>query len=401
LPNPYKKYSKKVMNNDTKKLIIIGDLKFPNGSASSNYVQNLIKVFIELKYRIIVFSTKSSSYFVNDNNITFYALPDLGGGIKRFLNLHLTFFPKIRQELRNIQINKSDILLSYAITPSINKFVLKLKKSYRVKAIAPVVEWFTFKRYKYFFLNFHWITFAYTFYLLYKKFDILYSISSKIHKHFKKLNCNSFIVPFLTDSYGEMNIQKKETNTFKIIVSGTIGEKTSVLNLLNSLVELPNELNTINKIEVHFTKISLKNLKVYFDSNSLDKLSPFLRFHSNLSYSKYTNLLRESHFLYLVRETKFETQANFPSKGPESMTYGLVPIVTKLGDFEKNYLDAGHNSITIDSNDTNNHLIILNYILNLYWKDYLKLSNNAKVDISNNLNYNNWVNNIEKTLNSD
>lgn len=50
-----------------------------------------------------------------------------------------------------------------------------------------------------------------------------------------------------------------------------------------------------------------------------------------MKYGELIGLYQEMHFLLLARGVSQMTLANFPSKVPETMCFGIVPIVSEVG----------------------------------------------------------------------
>lgn len=67
-----------------------------------------------------------------------------------------------------------------------------------------------------------------------------------------------------------------------------------------------------------------------------------------MEYDELVKLYQQMHFLILARDINEMTKANFPSKVPELMCYGVIPIVSRVGDYTKYYLVSDRNSIIMD-----------------------------------------------------
>ena len=52
--------------------------------------------------------------------------------------------------------------------------------------------------------------------------------------------------------------------------------------------------------------------------------------------------------LILLRKKNKVTLSNFPSKVPEMMGYGIIPIVSKVGDYTDEYLTDGKDCIQVE-----------------------------------------------------
>ena len=83
-------------------------------------------------------------------------------------------------------------------------------------------------------------------------------------------------------------------------------------------------------------------------NDALEQLKDVLIFHGRMEYSDLLNLYQEMDFLFLARERNIITESNFPSKVPEMLAYGTVPVCSKVGDYTNLYLKNGIDSIVFE-----------------------------------------------------
>ena len=122
--------------------------------------------------------------------------------------------------------------------------------------------------------------------------------------------------------------------------------KDSLIDMIKGISALPEDV--LGKIIVHFTGVRHD----FFQKNNLMheylKIQNAIVVHDWLEYDELIDLYRHMDFILLARETNQMTRANFPSKIPEAMTYGVVPIVSKVGDYTSFYLTDMIDSIIFD-----------------------------------------------------
>lgn len=53
-------------------------------------------------------------------------------------------------------------------------------------------------------------------------------------------------------------------------------------------------------------------------------------------------------YLFLAREKNIITESNFPSKVPEMLVYGVIPVCSDVGDYTKLYLENDVNAIIFE-----------------------------------------------------
>ena len=93
------------------------------------------------------------------------------------------------------------------------------------------------------------------------------------------------------------------------------------------------------KVVFHITGTTEEQLKSKIKNPSvLDELKDVVIVHSWMEYSDLIALYKQMDYLVLARFDNELTRANFPSKIPENMCYGIVPICSKVGDYTTYYL---------------------------------------------------------------
>ena len=383
------------------KIVFCGDTKFPHGSPGANYVQSLASAFMVLGYDATVCSTIDSEELGSTEKSVFrginvFPLNNLGGGFQRIRQLKNDFLPNLKIYLDEMNLNSDDIIVSYAKKPEINKFILNYGKKNLVKTLTCPVEWFSCSLYKYKFFSPHFMVFVRSFYFQYPRFDYLFSISSNINSYYKKRGSNTFKIPFMVDITEYLQKKKNIAPKFKIIIPGSIGIKGEFSVLAGALESLTDE--DLSKLEIHFTRVNEQQLRLLLSDRLIPYIGNLFILHGWLKYSELIDLYNQMHFLYLVRKKSRATISNFPSKGPETMCYGVVPIATELGDFENEYLTNGFNSIILDRVMIEDVLLALNRILGMSKEEYDRLSEGAAMTASKRFDYHNWTDQIANQI---
>lgn len=100
------------------------------------------------------------------------------------------------------------------------------------------------------------------------------------------------------------------------------------------------------------TSLDEENLRSYLkdDACIIDRLKDLLVFHGFLSREDLMELYASVDFLYMSRPRNRVTLANFPSKVPELMARGIVPICNRVGDYHT-YMKDDVNAILFDDDD--------------------------------------------------
>ena len=75
----------------------------------------------------------------------------------------------------------------------------------------------------------------------------------------------------------------------------------------------------------------------------------------------------------LLRHRNSITEANSPSKIPETLSYGIVPICTDVGDYTKNYLTDILDSFILRGSDSIELVSQIQKILHITEQQYLEM----------------------------
>jgi glycosyltransferase involved in cell wall biosynthesis len=105
-------------------------------------------------------------------------------------------------------------------------------------------------------------------------------------------------------------------------------------------------------------------------------------------------------FLLIARENKRSTNANFPSKIPESMCYGVIPIVSKVGDYSNYYLTDGKDSIMFNDCTADDCAKAISKAINLTFEERTKMSANSRKCAIEKFYYKNWADALCNYINS-
>ena len=279
----------------------------------------------------------------------------------------------------------SDLIITYSSNYMINRSILKYAKMYKIKCAACVVEWYSDdyfgnkerERKKY----------CKTFYNLFEQYDLLFPISTLIEKHFIERGARVYRLPILCDT--EEYLIKEKKFEKKLIFYPANGKMKDALNdMLKSFSLLSRTI--LERVEIHITGVSMERIKEVLSGEEFERIKKSLRIHKWMTYNELSNLYNVAHYLLLAREINQMTLANFPSKVPEVMCYGVVPIVSKVGDYTELLLHNGVNSFVFDGCKPEDIASTLEHAVLLEEEDYRKLSSNALASVKNQLDYRNW-----------
>ena len=344
-------------DNHNRKVFICLDKGFTRKNASANYVEYLAKALQSenMSVSIISISDKKDEcnrwmqYQKMKYCNVYYDVSTPLRTIGARINLGFDMWNCIL----SCQIGEDDIIICY----SDNYFMLKIlqKESVlrKIKIINCVTEWHVAAQFKYGYFD----MFNYWFYCLgfYKGIGCsknVIAVSRKIEEYFYNKGCRTFILPPLIDSFEFPYQKKKNDDKIRFIYSGSFKNKDSMKDMLLGIAGLEKEKR--QQIEFHITGRNSEKLKQIMIEmgDKWYKIADCVISHEWLSYEELVKLYQKIHFLFLARLDNRVTQSNFPSKIPEMMSYGIIPIMNKVGDCPEYYLEDGRDSILFDVCDT-------------------------------------------------
>lgn len=374
--------------------IIISTCVFPHGSASANYLQYLAQALIYRGWRVdlISFGLEQNDSEKDYCGIQFHPLKKNKGLLGKFLNKVID--KQILQNIKNCRAKEGDTLIVYSSDRKILDNTLRYAKKKKLKTVACVVEWFPRECYH----GKSYDEYLYVFDKVYCQFDLVLPISTYIEKHLKEKMCNCLCVPIMSDSELGSGIIRKEheLTTFLIIANGMIKENiASIYEAINLLSQ--EEMESVQFVFRGIRETELREKiaqeKQHFFGKSIISIGW-------LEYDQLIDLYLESDFLLLPRETNQMTLANFPSKVPEVMNYGVIPIVSKVGDYTEYYLSDGVDSVFIYGDSAEICLSAIRKAMSLDDIALQKMSVRARETVKTRFDYRGWSQIIDDRIKS-
>lgn len=378
-----------------KRVFILGWFSYPRGNATANYAQYLAKALQEEGYSVTVMSALNPEFKLSDGDI-------IGGitvrnirweskssYIRRLLNGRL--FPIVLAgKIAKLRLTSDDILIVQTTLPAI-RTLFQLKKKYKFKTIGYPLEWFGIEQYKtsmeaekgewQFRLN--------------VKHDLLFPISYHIRDQFPETP--ALVLPIMAD-VNEFPLVPKKMNIYRFIFPANGMMKDALPEMLHGLALLtPKELS---RLEFHFTGVKENQIKLILNSFEYEKIKNIIILHDWMEYENLISLYQNMHFLLLARDTNQMTLSNFPSKVPEAMTYGVVPVVSRVGDYTKYYLKDGVNSVVFEGCDANSCSKAIRRAISFSEEEYMEISAKARECAERQFDYHNWTKKIKQAIES-
>lgn len=378
-----------------RRVFILGWFNYPRGNATANYAQYLAKALQEEGYSVTIMSALNSEFNLSDGDV-------IGGitvrnirwesnfsYIRRLLNGRL--FPIILAgKIAKFRLTSDDVLIVSNSLPAI-RTLFRLKKKYKFRTIGYPLEWFGIEQYKtpmeakkgesQFQLN--------------AKHDLLFPISYHIREQFPKTP--ALVLPIMAD-VNEFPLVPKKMDIYRFILPANGMMKDALPEMLHGLALLTKE--ELSRLEFHFTGVKENQIKSILNSSEYEKIENVIILHDWMKYDNLISLYQNMHFLLLARDTNQMTLSNFPSKVPEVMTYGVVPVVSRVGDYTKYYLKDGINSVVFEGCDADSCSKAIRRAISFSKEEYIAISTKARECAERQFDYHNWSKKIKQAIES-
>lgn len=388
--------------NNNKTAYICGYYNFPRGSASANYVQYLALSLKAIGYKVVLITNinpeeiRSFRKKYADITVEGYSIKDKR--IAHFLDFNFGMGSHVKKILKHYEIKENDLLISYSSDCFINRVILEMAKKYNAISIACVVELFESSDFENGKKSVRFWNYWLAHNVVISRYNLIFPISTFIEKFYKEKGCNVCRIPIMADPYEYQFVEKEESLKKKYVYPANGKIKDAFDGMLGGLQYLSDE--ELNRIELHICGVKKEQVIGLLPRNVLKYIGTSIVIHGWMKYDELIALYRRMDFLLLARETTQMTVANFPSKVPEVMSYGVIPVVSRVGDYTELYLKDGINSLIFDGSGSVECANAIKRSLELNEEDLKMLSKNAFQCAVDSFYYMNWTNIIEKAIQS-
>lgn len=388
-----------------KRAFICSKQHFPRGSAGANYIQFLALAMKEVGFNPIVISSGSYQNCSHEGEKYFYKGIEVYNPFK-FENKIAKHFEFIYGDalrfigaLKEYNVNKNDVIIAYLLDERPLKSILNFSKKNKIKSAACVVEWLPKENFT---NNRMYKSYMRAMRDIVSQYDIILPISHYIAEKYKKSSANVFVLPIMADT-SEYSYKPKvyvdEKRKFIFPANGMM--KDSMSNMLEGLARCPKEIR--DKVEFHITNYSkekVEKITQEFPDEIKERLDRMLVIHKWLEYDELIELYKKMNFLLLARDENQMTLANFPSKVPETMTYGIIPVVSEVGDYTRIYLKDNENSLVFKGSSVAVCIEAIVRATSLDNEEVRRLEKAARETAVNKFDYHNWLESLSKLFSS-
>ena len=377
-----------------RKIIIIGLFKFPHGDANANYQQYLSQALINAGYKVELLSYINSEYASTD----FYEYKGIAvkSVVKKSKDKLLTrlysgkLFPyMVYKLLKKQNLTQNDLLFIPRGVPAIYNAAVKLRKKIGFRIACCPLEWFGKEEY----VSLKEYYKAEKEFQALKNVDVLFPISYNIANQFPKNK--KLVLPMMTD-VSEYSYFEKKYGKYQFIFPTNGKMKDSIIEMLRGIALL--DEGELSRVTFHFTGIKKEIIDQALNCDEKETILKSIVLHPWLKYDELVELFRKMHYLFLARPINQMTLSNFPSKVPEVMTHGVVPVVTRVGDYTQFYLRDDVDSLIFEGCSSEKCAEVIRRAINIPFDKYQRMSRNARKCAEERFDYHNWISQIKSVL---
>ncbi|MBO5452576.1 MAG: glycosyltransferase [Clostridia bacterium] len=377
-----------------KRIIFCAQVKFPRGDAGANRVLYMAKAMREHGFDVIVISpgTFDSDDVVGEMQeycgIKYTYYRKFSGKIGKIYNRLWSSVRDTVKILKKLNMTTDDCVVIYSSGYFYLKYLIKFLNKKKIDTYIDVVEHHQRDQYESFFT---WINYKNAFDICHKTGRVI-AISEHLKKYFEDKGCIAPVLPVFTDKNDYEAVVKTKMEKTVFIYPGNAYVKDDMKAMISAFAALSDEEK--HKVEFHITATNERIMKKILGEDYDDlknKVKDCVFVHSWLEYDELINLYKKAQFLLLVRPDNIVTRANFPSKVPELMITGIIPMITEVGDVVK-YLTDGKDSFVL-KNPTSVEICkdALKKAMNLSDGEIRKMSINARKTAEEKFDCRNWA----------
>lgn len=380
-----------------RRVFIISNCNFPRGGALSNYIQYLILAIREASYDTVLLTDINKEYAGERQSIpksfgTIVPIKISQNRIVKHVQYKYGFASARIKKMKELHISSEDVVIVFGQNNYFYEKLLLFKEKIGFKIIGGMLELYAREDFD-----------SGREYTKYKKliekivpqFDAVLPISTFIEQFYSKRDVKTFLLPIMADS-SEFKIEPKNLDKYRFIIPANGRMKDNLSAMLKAFALL--ELDELNRVELHLCGVKEQKVNEVLNEDERIRLERILVIHKWMKYDELISIYQQMNFLVLARDTNQMTLANFPSKIPETMAFGIVPIASKVGDYTKYYLEDSVNSIFIYGCTVQNVLESIRRALKLSEEEYFKLSKSAVKCVETRFDYHVWSGTVKKMI---
>lgn len=389
------------------RVFICAEVPFPRASAGANYIQYIAKSLLETELNTVIISVgknRECDKNINENKYSYNEI--MYDNIDDTIIKKSKLFPS-RKLIANEMIKKlieynfseEDYIIYYGNNLETLKALYSITEDNHL--VVCRVEMLKSYQFKLGILNPNYINYQRFYNFVYKNIKKTLPISTVIEEYEKSKGCKTLLLPIMSDPFEYINnLEFKVSKKIKLIYSGA--KKTNFEDEIKNMIIAFSRLEekTLDKLEFHITGTNRELIENILGKKKyiLDKLKNNLIIHEWLEYDELINLYKSMDYLFLARKDNQITRANFPSKVPEVLSFGIIPICSNVGDYTNYYLCDDYDSIIFEGCSVDACMNALNRILDISIEDKQRMKYNARKTSIDKFYYKKWGDKIKNFI---
>lgn len=378
-----------------RRIIIVSlGINYPRGDAKANYVQYFADALKAEDYPVeLVLSTnqdysKQKEFEYHGTHVRSLMACTGISLFDRLLNGKL-FWLRLSHILKGYGLTSSDVVVS---EPFLDPCIRKLQKKYHFKTASWIHEWYGREQYESDALAAE----GDRLFADNGKKNLIFPISHYIADQFKDSDCQTLILPIMADTREIPYKEKTYDGKYQFIFPANGRMKDSLSEILHGLASMSQE--NLDRMTFHLTGVKEAVVREILSPTELERIEDVLVIHKWMQYEELVSLYQQVHFLFFSRPVSQTTMSNFPSKVPEALTYGVVPVVSRVGDYTKYYLSDGEDSLIFDGDSSEVCRAAMERALQIPFPAYQKMSAAARNTAETRFDYRNWQKKIRDSI---
>ncbi len=361
-----------------KKAIIFGHVDFPRGSASANYVQHLAVALKLAGYVPLVVSNGDVSRCTRDEQgfswegVRFVPYPMAKCRLLHYVQFRVGLGYTALAAIRRIGCNPGDWLIAYSLKATEMEPVFRYARRRNIHTVACVPELFPPSFFRRGEKDPRWRDFHRGIVKSIPMAQKVWPVSRLIEQTLAPFGCDCLRLPPMVDTAAVLPdwTETLPEEPVRMIFPGAGVIKDALREMVLAVGRIQ------ARVEFHVTGVSADCFAE--DAEIAPLLGKRLMLHGWMDYAELQALYRRMDFLFLARETNQLTLANFPSKVPEAMAYGVIPVMSRVGDCAQEYLVDGENALLFEGASVESCVAVLERVCALSWAERARLRWNAR-----------------------
>ncbi len=344
-----------------KKVLLIGEVDFPELRASSVRVLGIAKVLLLNGYNPVIVgrgTLRSATRIVE--GVKYEYLTDEQGEKSA-----IQYIKALEKHYNGGELVK--VILYASSSAKFYNTVKNWCEKNEVELILDVSENYSYKQFKRGIFDHNYLIFKFNYYFRFSKTRKLIVCSSYAKKQLTNKHNLIYILNAVMDVKPKTQFSN-DLDKIRIVYAGEIGRKDRIDLLIKAILQLPYEERI--RYEVYLIGPSKKEV-----SNAIADFCDNLEEHAwivvtgKLTRKEVLQHLERSHFTFLLRPNETYANCGFPSKVAESMCMGVPVILNNTSDV-CNYVINNQTGYVLDKMDCKSLQQQLKNILNLSKEEY-------------------------------